>query len=106
MIYTIGNTANYLSAMAESGGTITKTGRTTVSEQRLNWHQEHWHEVDYIGGYAFLTVTDAQQRIVEAYPERGFSVFGLLAEWDVDTYPNPDGGWWHNLLKDAEIICL
>ncbi len=60
----------------------------------------------YAGGYAFQSETDAQRRIGEAYAERGFAVFGLLADWEKDTYPNPQGNWWRNLINDAEIVFL
>jgi hypothetical protein len=32
-------------------------------------------------------------------------VFGLLADWEKDTRPNPQH-WWHDLLVDAEVIVL
>jgi hypothetical protein len=88
-IYTIGHRANYLKAIAQSDtGTIKKLGKSK----------------DYPGGYAFLTREDAERRIQEAYANRGFAVFGLKAHWEHDTEPST--GWWHNLLRDAEIIVL
>lgn len=106
MIYTIGNERNYLEAICQEGGPIEKMGKATMHEQRERWHQEAWKPHDYPGGYAFKTAEDAQRRIDEAYPDRGFAVFGLLADWEQDTYPNPNGGWWHNLLVDVEIVLL
>lgn len=96
MIYTIGHKENYLKAIADSpDGKIHKVGKCEPCER---------FPQGYEGGYAFLSIEDAQKRINEAYPERGFAVFGLLASWE-DTEPNPNG-WWHNLLKDSEIIVL
>lgn len=93
MIFTIGNRVSYLAAIKENG-TIQKLGRGDCPEP------------DYPGGYAFMTAEDAQQRIDEAYSDRGFAVFGIMADWETGTYPNPEGGWWHNLLVHAEIIVL
>jgi len=89
MIYTIGHAASYLEAIRQRGR-IFKLGKTD----------------QYPGGYAFETVKDAHRRIDEAYPVRGFAVFGLDVDWDRDTEPNREGGWWHNLLIDAKIIVL
>jgi hypothetical protein len=94
LIYTIGNKKNYMAAIAEYGA-VYKTGRG-----------DYPGSPNYPGGYAFKTAEDAQRRIDEAYPERGFAVFGLNADWVANTEPNPAGGWWHNLLIDAEIVVL
>jgi hypothetical protein len=89
-IYTIGHKRSYLRAIAESdNGTIIKLGKSNNRP----------------GGYAFLTYEDAERRIEEAYAEREYAVFGLKAHWKYDTEPSPIG-WWHNLLRDAEIIVL
>lgn len=94
MIYTIGNEKNYMAAIAENG-VIQKTGKGDLPDCP-----------NYPGGYAFKTAEDAQRRIDEAYPDRGFAVFGLDADWEADTYRNPEGGWWNNLLIDADIVPL
>lgn len=104
MIYTIGNKKNYLETIKEHG-TIQKTGKAIMEEQQ-EWCEENRLGYDYIGGYCFLTQEDARRRIDEAYADRGFAIFGLNADWETDTYPNPEGGWWHNLLIDADIIVL
>lgn len=88
MIYTIGHEGNYL-ANIEKYGTIHKLGKTD----------------DYSGGYAFKTREDARRRIDEKYPNRGFAVFGLKADWNLDTVPSDDG-WWRNLIRDAEIVVM
>lgn len=96
MIYTIGHNANYLQAIANSPeGKIYKTGKRDPGEQFPN---------GYEGGYAFQFMEDAQKRIDEAYPDRGFAIFGLLADWETETEPSES--WWHYLLIDAEIIVL
>ena len=93
MIFTIGHKKSYLQAIAENGS-IKKLGKCILTSGE-----------PYTGGYAFLTQADAQRRIDEAYPERGFAVFGLDADWDKDTI-RTDGKWWHSLLRDAEIVVL
>lgn len=60
---------------------------------------------DYLGGYAVETVADARRLIGENYPGQGFTVFGLLADWEKDTEPSANG-WWHHLVKDAFIVIL
>lgn len=100
MIYTIGNKTNYLKAMER--GPVNKVGKATIDEQRTNWSKNAWINEDYGGGYAFQTYADAQRRIEEAYPDRGFAVFELAADWDKDTYGL--GDYWHYLLKDVPII--
>lgn len=92
--------------IAQSVEPVLKVGKATVAEQRERWGGEWaWIDKDYPGGYAFLTAEDAQRRIDEAYPEQGFAVFGLLADWETDTEPAKDG-WWHNLLRDAALVVL
>lgn len=100
MIYTIGHEESYLRAVDE--GPIVKNGKATIQEQKEKW--EHPLGFDYPGGYAFRTYEDAKKRINEAYPNRGFCVFGLNADWETDTYSS--GEWWNNLLNDVEIVVL
>jgi len=96
MIYTIGHTQTYTNALAnapESG--LFKMGRTGPTEE---------HPDGYPGGYAFICIADAQRRIDEAYVGRGFSVFGLDAEWSNTV--KAENGWWHHIIEDARIILL
>lgn len=95
MIFTIGNESLYKDAM-QRHGELLKRGRDDGITIRD----------DYIGGYAFKTKQEAQKRIDEAYANEGFAVFGLDADWEEDTYENPDGYWWRHLLRDAKIIGL
>ena len=88
MIYTVGNRAHYLAAIAREG-TVFKTGR---------------HD-NYPGGYAVQTIEDAERLIVEQGQVGVWGVFGLLADWETDTEPSKDG-WWHDLLIDAPVVVL
>jgi hypothetical protein len=98
MIYTIGHKENYLAAIAERG-TVHKIGK-----REPNMRAEIYPN-GYPGGYAFLTIEDAQRRIVEEGKVGEWDVFGLEADWESDTEPAPNG-WWHNLLFDAALIVL
>jgi len=97
MIYTIGHTKNYLDAIANSlDGKIQKLGRCEPGDRFPD---------GYEGGYAFRSIADAQKRIDEVYSGQGFGVFGIEADWEKDTVPAQDG-WWHNLVKNADIVVL
>lgn len=89
MIYTVGNTQSYMDAIEKYGeGEVFKFDR---------------HDDDP-GGCAFQSIADAQRFI----RERGnptWSVFGIDAQWGVDTTPSEDG-WWHYLLRNAPLIVL
>ena len=95
LIYTIGHEKNYLASIA-ANGPIKKLGRDGASSHKPK---------DYPGGYAFKTIGEAQRRIDEGYPTRGFAVFGLEADWGKDTVPSKTG-WWHHLINDSEIVPL
>jgi hypothetical protein len=97
MIYTVGNKANYLKTISEAG-VIRKVGRREVGDPHL--------PNGYNGGCAFRTAEDAQRFIDEQEKSEVWGVFGLLANWGTDTVPNADGGWWHDLIHDAEIVLL
>lgn len=81
MIYTIGNEKKYLATMKR--GTVKKIA----------------------GGYAFLTVEDAQRRIEEVGEVGCWAVFGVDADWEHDTVPSPSE-WWRLLARDADIVVL
>ncbi len=84
MIYTVGHSKSYRQC-AEDHGEVFKLGRNT----------------EYMGGICFETYNDAQQYIKE-FNHPNWEVFGLLAEWGVDT--DPDDQYWHSLLVNKEII--
>lgn len=98
MIYTIGHRVNYLKAMQEVGGSIRKLGKRGSGE-----HTDF--PMGYPGGFAFQTIEEAQRAIEEHDKLGEWGVFGLEADWEIDTEPSPDG-WWHNLLRDATIIVI
>jgi len=83
MIYTIGYTKSYLKYFEEQE-TPKKMGRTK----------------DYPGGSVWKTKKEAQQNCKE-----GYSVFGVLADWNKDTEPNENESF-NNLLIDAELVQL
>src|SRR5438132_1153092 len=90
MIYTVGSQKAYLKTFLKDGRVV-KTGRRR----------------GYPGGRAFHTRADAQRHIdeLELQGFKGLIVFGLLADWEKDTKPGEDG-WWHELVKDAEVVVL
>lgn len=98
MIYTIGHRENYLKAIQEHG-VIQKLGR------RLPDARNDFFPDGYPGGYAFQTYEDAQRGLAEEDKHGTWCIWGLDADWERDTAPAKDG-WWHNLIKDADIIPL
>jgi hypothetical protein len=90
VIFTIGSQESYDRALHEAtnlGRQLFKLGQTA----------------DYPGGYAFRTVSDAERRIAEAYPGRGFAVYELDGDWDEDTCPAANG-WWRHLTHNRPIL--
>ena len=90
MIYTVGNKKAYFRSLLKNGKVI-KSGRKR----------------GYAGGCVFRTREDAKRHIdeLELQGYKDYMVFGLLADWEKDTRPNPQH-WWHDLLVDAEVIVL
>ena len=85
MIYTIGNTENYMRLFANYSKPR-KTGRND----------------DYPGGSVWQTREEAQ---AHADSRPGYSVFGVLADWDFNTEPSAMGDW-NDLLVNAELVVL
>lgn len=86
MIYTIGHTESYRKYVREqSPAKPEKLGRTA----------------EYEGGSVWRTIEEA----VANCPE-GYSVWGVIADFDKDTEPNRDGNPWNDLLRDAELVDL
>lgn len=103
MIYTIGHRDYYSARIRESqeiGVPFRKLGEQWDAYP-CDDGMVHVH-LRYPGGYAFRTVEDAQARIDEAFDIR-YAVFGLEAEWGVDTEQSRNGPW-HRLLRDARIV--
>ena len=90
MIYTVGSKRAYFRSLLKDGK-VMKSGRKR----------------GYAGGGVFRTREDAQRHIdeLELQGYKNFMVFGLLANWDKDTQASAHH-WWHDLLKDAEVVVL
>lgn len=81
MIFTIGHQGNYDKALREHAALGQVTYKTGQGD-------------GYPGGYAFQTAADAERRIAEVYPDHGFAVYEVDADWERDTHPSAEG-WWH-----------
>jgi hypothetical protein len=90
MIYTVGSKKAYFRSLLKNGKVI-KSGRKR----------------GYAGGCVFRSREDAQRHVdeLEIQGYKDYMVFGLLADWGKDTQPSPQH-WWHDLLRDAEVIVL
>ncbi len=90
MIYTIGGPAypEFLKEKTKSGEIPWKVGKTDL----------------YPGGSVWKTREEAQEC---ADKGEGYSVYGVLADWDTETVESDDfGATWHNLLVDAKLVHL
>lgn len=83
MIYTVGNNKTY-SKLFEDYGEVLKQGRGN----------------GYPGGSVWQTRAAAERHL-----EPGYEVFGVLAEWNLDTCPSGSGDH-HYLLRSAEMVRL
>jgi hypothetical protein len=90
MIYTVGSRKAYLREYVKNGKVL-KSGRKR----------------GYAGGCAFRTREEARRHLdeLEMQGYKDYDVFGLLADWDNDTRPSSEH-WWHDLLRDAEVVVL
>jgi hypothetical protein len=90
MIYTVGSKKAYLREYLKNGRVL-KSGRKR----------------GYAGSCAFQTRRDAERHLdeLELQGYKEYAVFGLLADWDQDTRPSAEH-WWHDLLRDAEVVVL
>lgn len=85
MIYTVGETEIYLKSFVNVyPERPRKLGRSEC----------------YEGGSVWKTYEEAMNHC-----PKGYSVFGVNANWDNDTTPSNDGDW-NNLLVDSELIIL
>jgi len=88
MIYTVGRTQIYLDGFevcCRLGEPMQKKGKAE----------------DYPGGSVWETFEEAQK-----YATEGFSVFGVVADWENDTIPSEKGKDWHDLQRDANLIMV
>lgn len=109
MIYTIGHRRKYEEGLRRSQETGIPLKKIGERFDHIPWYDEEmtvWVRLpgppNYPGGYAFRTVEDAQARIDEI-SNGEYAVFGLEAEWGVDTEQSTNGPW-HRLLRDARIV--
>jgi hypothetical protein len=79
MIYTVGNSESY-----------------------LKYFSEQVHPMKAVGGSVWKTFDEAKKYAPE---NSGFSVFGVLADWDRDTKPSLSGDW-HDLLINSELVII
>lgn len=99
MCYTIGHEKSYDQALQEGGNV--KLGRYGPTPEEPE---------GYPGGIVFRTIQNAKEFIMSGGMDRWFpnrdksvwAVYGLLADWDHDTYETPDG--YRALLRDATFI--
>ena len=87
MIYTIGRTSAYEQSFIENPE-VYKLGRTVIDGKF------------YPGGSVWKTIRDAQSHCPE-----GFSVYGVMADWDKDTEGNEENSW-NDLLVDSRLCRL
>ncbi len=83
MIFTIGHTESYKQYLSKQEKCM-KLGRTE----------------NYRGGSVWQTKEEA-----EKFCPVDYSVYGLKADWNKDTEPNPNN-CWSDLLYDREIVDL
>ena len=88
MLYTIGNRLNYLATF-----------------QKMAAETEGYHHKGE-GGHVVQSIEEARRlRREEIDPEKDMAVFGVHAEWEIDTHP-VDEGWWHLLKRSSPIVML
>jgi len=92
MIYCFGLRARYEPKL-DSGQPFFKIGR--------GLHDFSFHD----GGAVFLTENDAMAFMLANQIEGGRSVYGVLAEWDVDTIQLPNEPY-RRLVKSSPIVRL
>lgn len=90
MLYTVGHRENYLRAISESpNGIIQKTGK----------------HAGYGGGIVFKSYEDASRFMNKDSTPKTWCIWGLIANWETDTEPDPHPeAWWHVLLTNSDIV--
>ena len=104
IIYCIGYTPAYRKDIRE----LTARGETPVKIGK----RDDLNGEFYPGGSVWRTRQDAQHWLETLGPQwdpprtaENFSVFGVDADWEKDTEPDPEHPF-HNLLKDSPLIDL
>ena len=70
------------------------------SEQYFSYIEEDPDAAKGVGGSVWKTIAEAA-----AHLNPQLSIFGVYADWGVDTEPDEDGDW-HRLLVDAPLVVL
>jgi hypothetical protein len=94
MIYTVGDRAEYnprLEDFLEVGTDFHKLGKGVHGGK------------PYAGGSVWQTATEAQDYL-NRESLSSYSVYGILADWDIDT-EQLAGEPFRRLLRDAQIVC-
>jgi hypothetical protein len=93
VIYTLGHKPSYVRGFKEAeinGVPLMKLGRTAT----------------YQGGSVWQLRGEVEAHIAANQPRlENYAVYGVEAEWGVDTAPSPHGPW-HDLLKNAPLVEL
>ncbi len=85
LVYTIGDKRFYLRYIKQGGRKLGKTD-------------------DYEGGIVFHTAVEAERFLANSNKRRLFSVYGVLADWDRDTYNT--GEIFNHLLHSARLVAI
>lgn len=103
MVFTIGKESTYKDAFSQAKAKGIEV--TTLGMKRSNedYPMKSKHPYGFSGAYVFQSRNDAMKFIGENQKD-GFGVYGLGAEWNVDTYPSR--GYWHYLMVDKPIFEL
>ena len=91
-------------------------GRTTAYNEHIRTSQDPrklGKQDGYPGGAAWRTRAEAQQYINRLpdkfcpdWHARDFSVYGIEADWDHDTYQHDAAEPWRLLKRDARLVRL
>lgn len=66
-----------------------------------SYFESQEHPMKGVGGSVWKTEEEAQ-----VHCSSGYKVYGVFANWETDTKPSENGGDWHDLLINAELIKL
>lgn len=83
-------------------------GKTDVYDPLLRDHPDATKEGrsdDYAGGSVWETFEAAQAYLDSTILGEEFSIYGVLADWETQTEPEPGQGW-HRLLVTSKLIKL
>lgn len=87
MIFTVGHTKTYRQYLDEYGTHAMKAGRDPRTGEE--------------GGTVWETYREASRHCPD-----GYSVFGVLADWEKDTAPRPPGECGRELLRKGRLVIL